>query len=272
LGKSVRCFVTKTPNTNPTETAQTVETYQPRPDLLSGRIILVTGVADSLGYAVAAACAERGATVILSDRDQGTLEPLYDRIDGAGNPQPAILPLDLDKPQEKTFFAAADSIGEMFGRLDGLVHCAAFAPFLSRIDDYDLQDWERVLRINLTAPFLLTQATLPLLREAADASVVFTSDRVGRRGLAYWGAFGAAKFGIEGLMQILAEETQGSGNIRVNSIDPGILRTGLRTRLYPAEDPQGVPPPETATARYLYLLGPDSRGVTGRAFDPDPPG
>lgn len=243
-----------------------MQTYQPRPDLLSGRIILVTGAADGLGNAVAAACAEHGATVILSDRDQSTLEPLYDRIDGAGSPQPAILPLDLEKPQEHRFLAAADSIGEMFGHLDGLVHCAAFAPFLSRIDDYDLEDWERVLRINLTAPFLLTQVTLPLLRAAGDASVVFTSDRVGRRGLAYWGAFGAAKFGVEGLMQILAEETRGSSAIRVNSIDPGILRTGLRARLYPAEDPQGVPPPQTATSRYLYLLGPDSRGLTGRAF------
>lgn len=243
-----------------------MEHYEPKPNLLEERVILVTGAADSIGYAVAADCARHGATVILSDKEQQDLAPLYDRIDGAGDPEPAILPLDLEPADEQTFLAAADVIGREFGRLDGLVHCAAFAPFLSRIDDYDVVEWERVLRINLTAPFLLTQVCLPLLRAAPDASAVFTSDRVGRRGLAYWGAFSAAKFGVEGLMQTLADETRGSSAIRVNSIDPGIVRTGLRTRLYPGEDPDGLPAAETVTASYLYLLGPDSAGITGEAF------
>jgi NAD(P)-dependent dehydrogenase (short-subunit alcohol dehydrogenase family) len=123
-----------------------------------------------------------------------------------------------------------------------------------------------VLRINLTAPFLLTQACLPLLRVSNDASVVFTSDRVGRRGMAYWGAFCAAKFGVEGLMQTLAEETRHSCNIRVNSLDPGIVRTALRARLYPGEDPSGLPGPESVTGNYLYLLGPDAGGVTGQCL------
>lgn len=240
-----------------------MENYKPRPDLLADRVILVTGAADGIGYAVACACAEHAATVVLSDKDQGDLEPLYDLIDAAGDAQPAILPLDLELANEQAFLSAADVIGRELGRLDGLVHCAAFAPFLSRIDDYDAAQWERVLRINLTAPFLLTQVCLPLLRASADASVVFTSDRVGRHGLAYWGAFCAAKFGIEGLMQTLAEETREASAIRVNSIDPGVVRTGLRARLYPAEDPRGLPPAQTVTPRYLYLLGPDSKGVTG---------
>jgi len=239
---------------------------QPRKDLLSGHVILVTGAADGIGYAVAAACAEHGATVVLSDKEQESLEPLYDLIDAAGDPEPAILPLDLEPANEETFIAAADVIGNEFGRLDGLVHCAAYAPFLSRVDDYDLGEWERVLRINLTAPFLLTQTCLPLLRASSDASVIFTSDRVGRRGMAYWGAFCAAKFGIEGLMQTLAEETRDSSNIRFNSIDPGVVRTGLRARLYPAEDPKDLPPPETIAPRYLHLLGPNSKGVTGQTL------
>jgi len=240
--------------------------YQPRRDLLAGRVILVTGAAEGIGYAVAAACAEHGATVVLSDKEMVHIETLYDLIDAAGDPEPAILPLDLELTKEETFLAAAEVIGSEFGRLDGLAHCAAFAPFLSRIDDYDPIEWDRVLRINLTAPFLLTQTCLPLLRASGDASVVFTSDRVGRAGMAYWGAFCAAKFGIEGLMQTLAEETRESSNLRVNSIDPGILRTGLRARLYPGEDPNDLPPPETVTASYLYLLGPDSQGVTGQGL------
>ena len=245
--------------------------YQPAPDLLRGRIVLVTGVADTIGRSVATACARHGATVILSDLKQADLEPTYDALEAEGCPQPAILPLDLEQAKEADFVAAADTLGAEFGRLDGLVHCAAYAPFLSRIDDYDPTEWERVLRINLTAPFLLTQACLPLLRAAADASVVFTADRVGRRGLAYWGAFAAAKFGIEGLMQTLADELRDSSPIRVNSLDPGIVQSGLRTRLYPGEDPARWPPAQSVTASYLYLLGPDSRRVSGQALAAETP-
>jgi NAD(P)-dependent dehydrogenase (short-subunit alcohol dehydrogenase family) len=243
-----------------------MEAYNPQPDLLAGRTILVTGAADGIGAAVATACAAHGAAVIISDKEQTHLEPLYDRIEAADYPQPAILPLDPGTADEKIFRAAAETIGGEFGHLDGLAHCSAFAPFLSRIDDYDASEWERVLRINLTSPFLLTQACLPLLRASEDASVVFTSDRVGRKGLAYWGAFAAAKFGIEGLMQTLAEETSDDQSLRVNSLDPGMVRTGLRARLYPGEDPRGLPAPETVASSYLYLLGPESRQTTGRAL------
>ncbi len=239
--------------------------YEPRPDLLQGRTILITGAAEGIGAAVAEACAERGAAVILSDRTEADLADLYDRIAEHCPQEPAILPLDLEQAEEATFQSAAQAIAQSYGRLDGLVHCAAFAPFLSRIDDYDGQEWERVLRINLTAPFLLTQACLPLLRASPDASIIFTSDRVGRQGLAYWGAFCAAKFGIEGLMQTLAEETEGDPSIRVNSVDPGILRTRLRARLYPGENPAKLPDPKTAVAQYLYLLGPEGRGISGQA-------
>lgn len=243
-----------------------VEQYQATPDLLAGRVILVTGAAEGIGRAVAVDCARCGATLILSDKEQESLEPLYDRIEDIGGPQPAILPLDLEATDEKSFQATLDLVGRELGRLDGLVHCAAFAPFLSRIDDYDAPEWERVVRINLTAPFLLTQVCLPLLRASDDASIIFTSDRVGRRGIAYWGAYCVAKFGIEGLMQTLAEETRDSSKIRVNSIDPGIVRTALRARLYPGEDPTGLLEPETVTGKYLYLLGPDARDVTGQSL------
>jgi NAD(P)-dependent dehydrogenase (short-subunit alcohol dehydrogenase family) len=243
-----------------------MDTYTPPPDLLKGRAILVTGAADGIGAAVATACAAHGAAVIVSDKEQRDLEPLYDAIETAGGRHPAILPLDLEAADERLCAAAADVIRGEYARLDGLAHCAAFAPFLSRIDDYDFSEWERVLRINLSAPFLLTQACLPLLRECPDASVVFTSDRVGRRGLAYWGAFAAAKFGIEGLMQTLAEEVGERDRLRFNSLDPGIVRTGLRARLYPGEDPGDLPPPDTVAPRYLYLLGPDAKGVNGQAL------
>jgi len=226
----------------------------------------VTGAAEGIGRAVAAACGQYGATLVLSDREQRDLEPLYDALEASGAPEPAILPLDLERADDKDFRKALDLIDRELGRLDGLVHCAAFAPFLSRIDDYEAPEWERVLRINLTAPFLLTQACLPLLRAADDASVIFTLDRIGRRGAAYWGAYCAAKFGLEGIMQTLAAEMQGSSNIRVNGVNPGVVRTGLRARLYPGEDPIHLPGAETVTGSYLYLLGPDAAGITGRSL------
>lgn len=233
---------------------------------LQDRVILVTGALEGLGRAVSLACAAEGATVILSSFDQADLEPVYDQILDAGHPEPAILPLNLETATESDFIAAANVIGDTFGRLDGLVHCAASAPFLSRIDDYDASEWERVIRVNLNAPFMLTQACLPLLRLAEDASIVFTADRVGRQGLAYWGAYAAAKFGIEGLMQVLAEETRESGRIRVNSLDPGVLRTAMRASLYPGEDPNSHPDPATVADAYVQLLGPEGRGLTGRAL------
>jgi NAD(P)-dependent dehydrogenase (short-subunit alcohol dehydrogenase family) len=232
---------------------------------LHERVILVTGATEGIGRAVAIACAAEGASVILSAFQERDLEPIYDAILANEAPEPAILPLDLEKATEADFIAAANVIGDTFGRLDGLVHCAAFAPYLSRVDDYDPTEWDRVLRVNLTAPFLLTQTCLPLLRAAEDASVVFTSDRVGRRGMAYWGAFAAAKFGIEGLMQTLADETRDSSRIRVNSIDPGILRTALRSTLYPGEDPSSHPAPETIVEIYIQLLGSEGGSITGQA-------
>lgn len=222
---------------------------------LADRILLVTGAAEGIGRAVALGAAAQGATLVLCDLEQGILEPVYDAIESAGGSTPAILPLSPDTADEQACRDAVDLVGDCFGRLDGLVHCAAFAPFLSRIDDYDASEWERTLRINLSFPFLLTQTCLPLLRAAPAGRVIFTSDRVGHTGKAYWGAFSAAKFGIEGLAQVLADELHDGTPIRVACIDPGVVRTGLRARLYPGEDPAHLPAPETVVPRYLEALG-----------------
>ncbi len=124
--------------------ALTVEDYKPKPDLLAERVILVTGAAEGIGRAVALACARHGANVVLSDKEQRELEPVYDEIEAEGRPEPALLPLDLEHADEKGLQGAIDLVGRELGRLDGLVHCAAFAPFLSRVEDYDAAEWERV--------------------------------------------------------------------------------------------------------------------------------
>lgn len=241
--------------------------YAPPNDLLRNRTLLITGAGDGIGRAAALAYARHGATVILLGRTIAKLESVYDAIEEQGSSQPAIYPMNLESATEKDYRTLADVIDREFGRLDGLLHNAAQLALLSRIDDYDAETWHKVLQVNLTAPFLLTQACLPLLRRAEDASILFTSDRVGRRGKAYWGAYGVSKFGIEGLMQILADETENSGTIRVNSIAPGPTRTQLRASAYPGEDPSRLPSPNSIMNHYLYLMGPDSTGTTGQAFD-----
>lgn len=243
------------------------KSYRARPDLLAGRVILVTGAGDGIGRAAATSFAAHGATVVLLGRTAGRLEALYEEIRAAGHAEPALAVLDLARAQGPAYFDLARQVEERFGRLDGLLHNAAILGDRSPIEQYDVGTWQQVLHVNLTAPFVLTQVLLPLLRRSPDASVVFTSSGVGRRGKAYWGAYAVSKFGIEGLSQVLAEETQGTTGIRVNCINPGGTRTRMRRRAYPGEVPESRPEPAAIMAPYLYLMGPDSAGTTGQSLD-----
>lgn len=241
--------------------------YAARPDLLRGHIILVTGAGDGIGRAAALAFAQHGATVILLGRTRGKLEKLHDEIVAAGHAQPAIAVVDLAKAQGPVYFELRDQIQQQFGRLDGLLHNAGILGDRAPIEHYDIGTWHQVMHVNLTAPFVLTQLLMPLLRLAENASVVFTSSGVGRRGRAYWGAYAVSKFGIEGLAQVLAEETRDATRIRVNCINPGATRTAMRLKAYPGEDPRRLPQADTLMPVYLYLMGPDSLGITGQSLD-----
>lgn len=240
--------------------------YAPAPDLLAGRVILVTGATGGLGRAASLALAGHGATVILLGRALRKLERVYDEIEARGLPKPAMLVADLAQAGPAEHDTIAQTIAQEFGRLDGLLHSAAELGTLTPIEHYDPQTWQRVLAVNLTAAFLLTRACLPLLRRSEDASVVFTSADVGRKARAYWGAYAVAAFGIEGMAQVLADELAANTRIRVNTLDPGAVRTTLRARAYPGESRLATPAPEAVMGSYLYLLGPDSRGVTGQAL------
>jgi NAD(P)-dependent dehydrogenase (short-subunit alcohol dehydrogenase family) len=233
---------------------------------MSGRCILITGAAAGIGHSVALHCARHGAQLVLLDRNERGLNELYDRIELDGGPQPVIVTLDLARTGAGEAQALAEQIEKEFGRLDGLLHNAAELGVLAPLEHYDPELWVRVLQVNLNTAFLITRSCLPLLKRSADASVLFTSARVGREGKAYWGAYAVAAAGVEGLMRTLAAEFSGEGNLRVNSIDPGTVRTELRSRAYPGEIPQDLAAPDILAPAYLYLLGPDSRGVHGRAL------
>jgi len=241
--------------------------YDAVPGLLAGRVILVTGAGAGIGRALAKATANLGATVILLGRTVSRLESLYDEICAAGGQSPAIFPLNLERAGGEDYDRLSGAIEEQWGRLDGLVQNAGLLGGRTPIEHHDVGEWQRVLHVNLTAPFILCRCLLPLMLKSADASVVFTSSGVGRRGKAYWGAYAVSKFGIEGLNQVLADELEKKENIRVNAVNPGPTRTSMRAAAYPAEDPGQLKSPEEILGPYLYLLGPDSRGVSGQSFD-----
>jgi NAD(P)-dependent dehydrogenase (short-subunit alcohol dehydrogenase family) len=244
-----------------------IRTYHAPAGLLAGRVILVTGASGGLGGALANACAAAGAQVVLSGRNVRKLETVYDAILAAGSPRPSIAPLDLERADASHYGALADAVRNEFGRLDGLVHAAAALGERAPIEHYDVVKWLKVMHVNVNAAFIVTQALLPLLRLSQDASVVFTTSGVSAQGRAYWGAYAASKFAVEGLMQVLADETDTVTNIRTNSVNPGRMRTPMRAAAYPGEVPDALPKPDQVLGPFLYLLGPDSRGVTGRRFD-----
>ncbi len=241
--------------------------YEYADGILENRIVLVTGASDGIGKALALHIASQGAQVVLHGRNTKKLECVYDEITDLKNaPRPSIAVLDLSTADRDAYSSLVSSIEQEFGRLDGLVHNAGILGPRISIEQYDAADWQRVMHVNLTAPFVLTQALFPLLRQAVDPSIIFTSSGVGRVGKAFWGAYSVSKFGTESLSQILADENRHTP-LRVNCINPGPIRTKMRLAAYPAEDRDLLQRPEDIMSTYVYLLGPDSQGVTGKSFD-----
>ncbi len=243
------------------------DNYQPAQDLLADKVILVTGAGDGIGREAALCFAQHGATVILLGRTGSKLDAVYDEIEAAGGPQPVIFEADMLAAGAEDYASLANSIQETFGRLDGLLHNASLLGERSPIANYKAQLWQDVMQVNVNAQVLLTQALLPALEAAANASIVFTSSGVGRKGRAHWGAYAVSKFATEGLMQVLADELENISKVRVNSLNPGATRTRMRAAAYPGEDPNTLKTAADLMPTYLYLLGDDSLGVTGQAFN-----
>jgi len=241
--------------------------FMPDAGLLAGRVILVTGAGSGLGRALSVACARAGANVILCGRNGAKLERVYDEIEGIQAPQPAIAVLDLAAATAADYDNLAATIGGEFGKLDGIVHAAGLLGDRTPLEQYDVPTWCRVLHVNLTAPFILTQVMLPALRKSADASVIFVSSGVVKNQRPFWGAYAVAKSGLESVRSMFSQELEGEPNIRVNSVNPGRMRTAMRAAAYPAEDPNTLPAPESVTGTFLYLLSPKSRGIDGQYIE-----
>ena len=235
--------------------------------LLAGKTILVTGAGGGIGRAAALAYAGHGATVLLLGRTIEKLESVYDEIEAAGYPQPAIFPVDLKTISEQECNNLYTTLEKEFGLLDGLLHNAGILGERRPIESATYTSWAEVMQVNVNAQFLLTHHLLPLLHSAPSASIIFTSSSVGRKGRAFWGAYAVSKFATEGLMQVLSDELQNTSKIRVNSLNPGASNTAMRRAAYPGEAPTSNPFPEDIMPAYLYLMSDDSIGITGKTFD-----
>jgi NAD(P)-dependent dehydrogenase (short-subunit alcohol dehydrogenase family) len=242
--------------------------YHAPSQLLKNKIILVTGAGDGIGKTAAITYAKYGATVILLGRTNKKLEATYDQIENLGYPQAAIIPLNLDGAAEHDYIEIANTIKNEFGRLDGLLHNASLLGTRTPLANYDTTLFEQVMRVNVTSQLLLTQALIPLLQKAEEASIIFTSSGVGRTAKANWGAYAVSKFATEAMMQLFASEFEGlSPRIRANAINPGATRTSMRAAAYPDEDPQTLATPEDIMPLYLHLMGKDSLTINGQSIN-----
>lgn len=248
-----------------TSSVQKLEAPSLADDLFKDQVILVTGANRGIGRSVALLCARHGAQVILCGRDVKGLEKIDDLIRADGGAPGTILPIDLLKATIDDYRGAANAVRENFGRLDGLAHIAGLLGDMSSIEHYPAITWHNVMHVNLSAPFLMTQALLPLLRETEGSSVVFASSSVGRKGRAHWGAYSVSKFGVEGLVQTLADECDGQP--RVNAVNPGATRTLMRRSAFPAEDPTSLATPDDIAPVFAHLLSRAAGGIDGQSVN-----
>jgi NAD(P)-dependent dehydrogenase (short-subunit alcohol dehydrogenase family) len=243
-----------------------MKNYQAPSQHLKDRVIIVTGAGQGIGQTAAIAFAKQGATVILIGRTQAKLEATYDAIQAQGLPEALIFPMDLNKATEDDFKAMAEGIYQQLGRLDGILHNATDFNNLSPLEIQTAEQFEEMFRVNVVAPFALTKACLPLLARATHASVIFTSNSSAQSPKAYWGSHGISKAATDFMMQMWAQELENRPNIRLNSIVPGPLQSPQRKKTHPGEVHSELPTVESAMPLYLYLMGDDSAGVSGKVL------
>ncbi len=237
--------------------------YQIKEGELKGKVILVTGANRGFGLAMTMDLSRAGATVIMLGRDLGSLEYAYDAVIDKGFKEPILYPLDIEGATPENYQSLQDDIFNQFEKLDGLIHNAAVLGTMMPVDQYDIKLWYSTLQINLNGPFMMTQFLIPLLNKSDDARILFLSAEQGREAKAYWGAYGVSKFAVEGFSKTLSEELEKT-NIRVNTLDPGVMRTEMRRTAYPAENTTNNPSPESKSPAIVYLMLPVTSKYNGQ--------
>ena len=220
---------------------------------LAGKIALITGASRGIGAAIALRLAGEGAHLVLAARTVGGLEEVDDQIRAAGG-SATLVPFDLREFIKIDELAAA--LYERYGRLDILIGNAAEFGVFSPAGHIDPKLWGEILDLNLTANWRLIRAMDPLLRDAPTGRAIFVTSHLARDALPYYGPYAVAKAGLETLVRIYAGEVARTA-VRANLIDPGTVRTRLRARIFPGEDPTRLPPPESVADAFLELVLPE---------------
>ncbi|WND02128.1 SDR family NAD(P)-dependent oxidoreductase [Temperatibacter marinus] len=227
---------------------------------LKGKLALITGASRGIGRAVAELYAKEGAHVIAvaRARSQGALEELDDTIQAIGG-SCTIAPLDLQDGD------ALDRLGaliyERWGKLDILVGNAGILGAITPITHMDVKEWGDILNINLTANWRLLRSMDPLLKQSDAGRAIFVSSGAAHKHKPYWGGYAVSKAALEELVLTYAAETKAS-KIKANLIDPGPIRTMMRAKAVPGEDPSSLP--TTAEIAPLFLeLASDTLEKTG---------
>ncbi len=224
------------------------------------KVVMITGASRGLGRALALAFAEEGANLVITSRNEDSLKPVAEEAEGAGA---EVLAIAADASKSADVEKLVNAAAEQFGKIDVLVNNAGLLGPRVPIAEYPEDEWRKVLEANLTGPFLLSKAVISHMPEGG--SIVNVTSGVSIEGRPRWGAYSVSKFGLEGLTQILAAELEERG-IRVNSVDPGGMRTEMRAAAYPDEDPMSLITPEENTDVFLYLASDESKNVTGERF------
>ncbi len=234
---------------------------------LENKLIMVTGASRGIGRAVAKALAAHGARVIALSRSIQDLTTLYDEITAANHPEPNIYPFNLCSATALDYDDLRRNIANAHGRLDGLIHNAGILGALSPLEHFNLQTWYQVLQVNMNSAFILTQALLPLLKQAVSGSIIFTTSKFSDTPKANWGAYAVASAGTTTMMHMLAEECANLTRIRVNAVQPDRINTALRNAAYPAEAKTGLSAPQDITQIYVYLMSEASAQVNGQILN-----
>jgi NAD(P)-dependent dehydrogenase (short-subunit alcohol dehydrogenase family) len=230
--------------------------------VLSGRIALVTGASRGIGAAAALALARLGSHVVAVARTVGGLEELDDAVRAAGG-SATLVPLDV------TDFAGlarlAGALNERYGHLDILVGNAALVGPSSPLDHITLQDWDEVMKVNVTANWQLICAMDALLRRSDAGRAVFLTSGAAHNMRPYRGLYSTSKAALEAVVRTYAAETERTA-VRVNLFNPGPTRTRMRAQVMPGEDPMTLPPPEEVAEKIITLCLPEF-SETGRLYD-----
>jgi len=220
---------------------------------LDGRVALVTGASRGIGRAVARRFAREGAHLILNARTQGALEELDDEIRTLGG-HATLVPADL------TNYSKIDEMGaavfQRYGRLDILVGNAAMLGILGPLGHTDPALWEQTVALNLTANWRLIRSFDPLLRQSDAGRALFVTSGAAQGAVPYWGVYATSKAALETMVKIYAAEVAKTA-IRVNLVDPGVIRTAMRAEAFPGEDPMTLKPPDDIARIFVDLASPD---------------